>query len=199
MIDKKTLIYNAVLEIIKERGFSSKIRISDIAEKANIGKGTVYEYFNNKDEILGGAIISFIDRIMQEALYDKDETELDFKASLAKLINKALNTIKRNYNIQSLFISQNIGSMLSLEMKMKIMSRLEGVKLAYGEVFTDIIKKGIYEGVIKKDIDDFSVLSAKVIIIPVIMEYIREGGVENYNNVEELTEKLYNVILKILS
>lgn len=199
MIDKKTLIYNAVLEIIKERGFSPKIRISDIAEKANIGKGTVYEYFDNKDEILGGAIISFIDGLMQKTLYEDSEKELDFKSSLKEIIEKVLDTVRKNYNIQSLFLSQNIGSMLSMEMKKKIFTRLEEVKLSYGKVFKDIIKKGTDEGVIQENIDDFSVLAAKVIIVPAIMEYIRQSRSGNGYDTEEFVEKLYDVVLKILS
>lgn len=199
MMDKKTLIYNAVLDIIKERGFSSKIRISDIADKANIGKGTVYEYFDNKDEILAGAIISFIDKMMEQILYSNDGTELDFRESLTRFIDKSFDTFKNNHNIQSLFMSQNIGSILSFEMKMKIMSRLQEVKKAYGEVFEGIVKKGIDEGILKDDIDDFIIAAAKVIIMPSIMEFIRISKVRNDFSAEEFKEKLYYIVVKILS
>ena len=48
---KDTLIIEASLKLFKEKGFSA-VRIADIAKEAGVGKGTVYEYFSSKEELL---------------------------------------------------------------------------------------------------------------------------------------------------
>ena len=48
--EKRKIILDAALKVYKENGFSDS-KVEDIAKKANIGKGTVYEYFRSKEEI----------------------------------------------------------------------------------------------------------------------------------------------------
>lgn len=49
---KKEEIILAALKVFAEKGFY-KTTIADISKEAGIGKGTVYEYFRTKEEILG--------------------------------------------------------------------------------------------------------------------------------------------------
>lgn len=196
MTDKKTLIYNAVIDIIKDNGFNSNIKISDIAKKANIGKGTVYEYFDNKDEILTGAIIDQMQKSMEELLNDNEYSELNFNESLINLIKKTLSNFTKNYSIHCLFVSQNIGSMLNTDMKMLIKTKIEEKKVEYHEVFRKIIDKGISEGILKADIDNFNIMAANNIIVISAMQYFHNN--ENDYNEKEFTDKIYNIILKIL-
>ncbi|EDM25852.1 transcriptional regulator, tetR family protein [Lentisphaera araneosa HTCC2155] len=50
-MDKREKILEAASKNFKDRGFASTT-ISKIAKDANIGKGTIYEYFNSKEELL---------------------------------------------------------------------------------------------------------------------------------------------------
>ncbi len=50
-VDKRTAILEATLELIAEQGFHNT-PISQIAEKAEIGIGTIYRYFQDKDELI---------------------------------------------------------------------------------------------------------------------------------------------------
>jgi len=56
---KKREIAFAALQVFAEKGFSSAT-IKDIAEKASIGKGTVYEYFKSKRDIIFSAFSLFL-------------------------------------------------------------------------------------------------------------------------------------------
>jgi len=49
-MDKKEQILHAALEVFAKQGLD-KGKIADIAVKAGIGKGTIYEYFSSKEEI----------------------------------------------------------------------------------------------------------------------------------------------------
>ena len=49
--EKKNRIVLAAMKVFSEKGVKSS-RMADIASQAEIGKGTIYEYFRNRDEIL---------------------------------------------------------------------------------------------------------------------------------------------------
>lgn len=48
--EKKKEIVKAAITVFAQRGFSNA-KMEDVAKKAGIGKGTIYEYFKNKDEL----------------------------------------------------------------------------------------------------------------------------------------------------
>lgn len=54
--EKECMIYKAVGQFIKDGKDISKLKISEIAERAGIGKGTVYEYFQSKEELISKAV-----------------------------------------------------------------------------------------------------------------------------------------------
>lgn len=55
----------AAAEVISEKGYANA-KIAEIAERAGIGKGTVYEYFSSKEALLDGLLKYVLDRSMQE-------------------------------------------------------------------------------------------------------------------------------------
>ena len=48
--DKRSLILRAAVKIFSEKGFHDA-KVEDIAQLADVGKGTVYEYFSSKTEL----------------------------------------------------------------------------------------------------------------------------------------------------
>lgn len=51
IMDKRELIIDAAKSTFMEKGYE-RTRISDISKRADVGKGTIYEYFGSKDEVL---------------------------------------------------------------------------------------------------------------------------------------------------
>ena len=76
---KRKEIALACKNILLKKGIKN-ITVSELAKAAGIGKGTVYEYFNNKEDIVFEIVNSFIDE------YNKD---------LLKRIEKAKNTLEK--------------------------------------------------------------------------------------------------------
>jgi AcrR family transcriptional regulator len=60
--EKKAAILEASVRVFAEKGWH-KTKIADIAEAANIGKGTVYEYFHSKDELLAASFQHFMTQV----------------------------------------------------------------------------------------------------------------------------------------
>ncbi len=54
---KVARMYGAVLEMLEEGMDSANIHVSAITERAGIGKGTAYEYFDSKEEIVACSLV----------------------------------------------------------------------------------------------------------------------------------------------
>lgn len=53
---KVLLMYQAVIEMVREGCDINKMKVSDITVRAGIGKGTAYEYFSTKEELITKAL-----------------------------------------------------------------------------------------------------------------------------------------------
>jgi len=60
--EKRAKILDAAVRIFSRQGLRNT-KISDIAEEAGIGKGTIYEYFKSKDEIFSASFLFFIEKL----------------------------------------------------------------------------------------------------------------------------------------
>ena len=73
-VDKKTkrqMIMRAALEVFAEQG-TEATKMIDIARRAGVGKGTLYEYFPSKEELIAGSMLMMMDELdarMVERLY----------------------------------------------------------------------------------------------------------------------------------
>lgn len=53
---KEVALYESVISLIEEGEAIGSLKISQIAQRAGIGKGTTYEYFKSKEELIGKAL-----------------------------------------------------------------------------------------------------------------------------------------------
>ncbi|MBQ4340000.1 MAG: TetR/AcrR family transcriptional regulator [Firmicutes bacterium] len=65
--DKRELIMAAAMELFRDKGYSNT-RIIDIAQKAGIGKGTVYAYFDSKEDLMIKLIREIVDTDFQKLI-----------------------------------------------------------------------------------------------------------------------------------
>ena len=63
--DKVMLLYEAVEKMISEDMDMNEVSVAMITERAGIGKGTAYEYFDTKEDILVCAIIFHMQRMVE--------------------------------------------------------------------------------------------------------------------------------------
>lgn len=77
---KEKAIYQAVLELFEEGADLNNLTVAEITGKAGIGKGTAYEYFSDKEEMIAKALfynarqicLRIYERLKKEkSLYDK--------------------------------------------------------------------------------------------------------------------------------
>lgn len=56
-------MYDAVIQLIEEGEDASTVRVSMITDRAGIGKGTAYDYFDTKEDIVACAVVFHIQRM----------------------------------------------------------------------------------------------------------------------------------------
>lgn len=81
--DKRELILQAAAQVFGEKGFHTAT-VEEIAKRAGVGKGTIYQYFDSKEEIFNELHQWFIQRYLQ-ALDILDE-DAPFLVSVQQII-----------------------------------------------------------------------------------------------------------------
>ena len=96
--DKMRLMFEAVSELIRQQRDISTIKVQDITAEAGIGKGTAYEYFSSKEEIIANALMYDYCKKMQMLAMSAFEPE-DFKDRCYKIMD----WIKENKEYNQMF------------------------------------------------------------------------------------------------
>ena len=86
--DKRKMIADASLKVFRKRGYP-KTRMLDIAREAGIGKGTVYEYFKDKADILRFAFDQYFN-IFAQGVYRSIKDQQKPAEKLLSLVDFSL-------------------------------------------------------------------------------------------------------------
>lgn len=83
--EKVQKMYQAISELVQEKKELTVLKVSDITSRAGIGKGTAYEYFSSKDEIIVHASLWLCFRQNKEMAKELEKFE-DFKSKFMFLL-----------------------------------------------------------------------------------------------------------------
>lgn len=145
MKKKEPLILEAALKVFKQHGFY-EAKISDIASEAGIGKGTVYEYFDNKKQLFEKTIIYMTEEYIKDAKRILKQ-EKEFKQKIILLAQYHGRFMEENLQTgESIITSSNV---ISREMIYKIME----IRKKFYEFMEDLIEEGIRKGELREDLD----------------------------------------------
>lgn len=146
---KKTIrresIIQAAIEVFSKKGFQAA-GISEIAQRAGVADGTIYQYFKNKEDL-------FFSIPIEKTNEFRSKVELHLKG-----ISGALNKIRKFVWYFLYFFKTNpeYGRLLMLEMRVnKSFVKTETYDFLKQSVSSvlEIIEEGQKEGVIRKDVD----------------------------------------------
>lgn len=142
---KRESISRAAVTVFRELGYHNT-RMIDIARAAGVGKGTLYEYFENKSDILSYAF----DRYFES-----------FKAGALGAMNTAEGPADRLFAMIEFALRHAAGwedycfvylDYLTLERSNRDVS-LERIYSAMRSLLTDLIRQGQEVGTIRRDLD----------------------------------------------
>lgn len=141
--DKRELIFDALEELMYTVPFK-EISVESIAKKANVGKGSVYYYFESKDEILDNVIERSYRRAVREYLNSVSSE----KTALGRIKQLFRSVLKKDFgdSRRNLIITLHLHDDLILHNKLKAIAVQE-----LSPILTLLLEQGIDEGSIKLD------------------------------------------------
>lgn len=98
---KVLMLYKAVNQLLEEGEDPGSLRVSTITDRAGIGKGTAYEYFDSKDEIVIYAVVYQMQMAMIEL-----EKGLQERKTFRDQINFLLDEVSAQERQQNSFMKQ---------------------------------------------------------------------------------------------
>ena len=137
-------ILSAAARVFAEKGFYNS-KISQIAKLANVADGTIYLYFENKDDIL----ISLFEEEMAKIISEMKDIVAEQKGVENKIrafINKHLSLIGENRELAEVI-------QIELRQSHKFMKNYSGTKFSdYLNIISSIIVQGQKDGEVAPDI-----------------------------------------------
>lgn len=142
--EKYSRIIAAATKVFARKGFY-KAKVSDIAQEAGVADGTIYIYFNHKDDIL----ISLFEEKMQEVLDNMEKqinSETDPFAKIEKFAFLHLRLIQDNKDMAEII-------QVELRQSDKFMKDYHNEKFTqYLDLIGTIIQEGKQKGLFREDV-----------------------------------------------
>lgn len=197
MTTKKDQIFQAIISHINKAGLLKNLTIAEIARLADVGKGTVYEYFSSKDEVICETIIYILESIMAETLFEIP-TNTQFSTILIKHIEAMLKVSQKYANIDLMLMTDGISSTLEAAYKQKLLQKVIEIKKKYTDYLKTLISIGVKESIIKDIPDQYLIFIVGNIIMTGVSYYYHELPQEARNEKEHIN-RIYQTIIKLLS
>lgn len=180
---KKQKIIEAAIEVFSKNNFQNST-ISQIAQKADVAEGTIYQYFKNKEDL-------FFSIPLEKTKDFCNELELHLQG-----ITGALNKVKKFIWYYLYFFKTNPDYGRTLMLEMRVNKSFAKTK-AYDSFknltnrILEIIKEGQEEGVIRKDVNIFIIRQLILGILEhVVTRWLLKGEtydmLEHYRDVSDL-------------
>ena len=151
--EKKDQIVEAAIREFSRKGFS-RTTINDIANAAGIGKGTIYEYFSNKEDIVHETFQFFMHSLepdFQAILISR----VPAKEKLRQILDSFSHFINSEYHNELMELMFEFWAEAITDKSSKGVMFEEMIKFyqVYREIFADIIIEGMGDGSFRKDIN----------------------------------------------
>lgn len=182
--EKKDLIIEAAIREFIKKGFP-KTTISDIARAAGIGKGTVYEYFSTKEEIIEQTFEFFV-RSLEMDFEAVLITDLTPREKLERIFHGFIDFMDSQANeMIELMFDFWAESMKSADQdRNSIYNEMKKFYQSYRTIFADLIVEGMSAGTFRKDINPKSAASMVVGALDgIIVQWVLDRDSYDYTNV----------------
>jgi len=183
----------AVLAYLNTPTSGEKLTISNIAKQTNIGKSTIYEYFESKEDLITGALMRLMETY-EEALLDAETFKaLSFQEAFMKHYHKLLSLSKQNRMIQEFSHHPDI-ALLPEEKKRLLLKRMRKTVDIYQKRMREILQKGIDEGLLSQNIGQTRKQSIESLVFGSVFAYC-----DPFNDwdADAIAEDVYQCILKL--
>lgn len=194
--EKEIAVFEGIMELLRNGNNPYKITVSEIAKSANIGKGTVYDYFNSKEEAISMALIYNIQKDM-EMVKNLVIEENTFKDRYFKILDLIQVNIENKYSTLSLLNNYTeLDEIFNHKLDIKkdssyFISELE-------KIFSSIIDKGLEDNIISDSFSKYYQLTAVRSSISGYLGYISHKECFPETNDSDAKNVSYDQLVKML-
>lgn len=147
---KVLAMYDAVVAMLAEGVDAVSIRVSTITERAGIGKGTAYEYFDTKDEIVACAIVYHLRRIFIWL-----GGQLESRKNFGEQVNFLLDVVEQKEHCKEgllRFVQMMVSNSEFNRMVREKVGREEFAPYLPVNVFGKVLRQGVERGELRRDL-----------------------------------------------
>ena len=148
--DKMEKLLQAAAQVISEKGYANA-KISEIAETAGIGKGTVYEYFSSKEALLEGLLQYILERSMQE-FGSIDPSSPPLK-NIRLMVGNGLQMMEKMGNLITLTF--DFWAIAFKDTESRVYKMMQDMHRGMVEAVRQLIEAGQADGSVRKDVDAY--------------------------------------------
>lgn len=157
---KARAIVEAAANVFAESGFRSA-RMADVAARAGIGKGTVYEYFRSKEDLFLAVFDAFGAGMLDGILAELEPHPASAAEYLRRFTHVALTAFQRVLYLYPLTMEFWSAAATS-ELKGRLMAEFRGTYAAYRGVLARVIREGQNAGELGTHVEPEHMASALV-------------------------------------
>lgn len=185
---RRDQIIEAAIEVIAEQGFQ-RTTIKQIAQKANIADGTIYNYFQNKDAIFLDIMKRLSEAEVREVQFAEAQ-QMDIETFITSYVAHRMQDIEDNYRSLKIVIQE---TMVNADLNRAMYEQI------YKPTFT-LAENFLQHLIVQGEIDTIDpVMAARLFATPVLgLVMLRLLGDEHVaTNWEQYTQAIIHFLLKV--
>lgn len=157
-LEKMIPIYEAVISLIDEGMSIPEIKVSDISKRAGIGKGTIYEYFYTKEQVIVQAMLYSV-RIKLEELSKILEEKTGFREKYNVIMDWLDNMNISEAVLVSFFKLTHDSSEMTPSMKQEMLEQIDKWELT-DQLIHSLIHALRKEANVSEEVQDYKLYLA---------------------------------------
>ena len=199
MNDKKKKVYDAIFDTVLETNGISSITVGEIAKRAGIGKGSVYMYFTNKEQMICEAINYLIEQLTEKLIDYKPDKSKEFKGVLCDFLKNQISVLGRYSEMFYSAVSAEFFPMLTPDMRTEMVDVVRELKTKYEQKILGILAVGAKEGVISAEHTPFDILAVTQMFISMSGHFVQKDVPVICSDIDEHVAMMYDMTVKMLA
>jgi TetR/AcrR family transcriptional regulator, fatty acid metabolism regulator protein len=166
---RKTQIVNTAKQMFIENGFQST-HIGQVCEKLDIARGTVYQYFRNKKEILYAILEDVLEKIGD--IFDPDDFNEFFRGNpsndavlefINKRISSCISVLLGEPIVIKLIFKEIVG--VDEDVNERVSQAIAGIQKFVAREVEDLMARGVYRSSLNPSITAMMIVGGVMLIV----------------------------------
>ena len=167
---KEIAIFEGVVDLLRKGQSLHDLKVADIASAAGMGKGTAYEYFSSKEDIISAAITYHVCHEFEEFTEFINGQE-DFLVMIKRCIEYVIDMLQNRFSsLLLMFLNLNYAEMERINSQSPDL--LASVEVGIHRMSQAIYEMGRSEGLISQEI---SVDESRLLLVGMISAFSNEA------------------------